>query len=135
MENRQSVFRVVREKPYVVLNNINGTRSCFSMATFLVIFFSRILSLPAQLILGRQLKLRACTSSSGCSVFCEGDKNPQALKILSMLQMVQEVATKMRNKICFLFHGGNSLHVHLTSPCLYYKYVRRKSRHCRVLKF
>jgi len=80
VETRQSVFRVVREKPYVVLNHINGTRRCFSMATFLVISFSRIISLPAQRVLGKWLKLRE--RRSGYLVFYEGDENPQALKIL-----------------------------------------------------
>jgi len=80
VETRQSVFRVLSEKLYVVLNNINRTRRCFSMAIFLVKSFTRILSLPAQSILGKWLKLRS--RSRGCLVFYEGDENPQALKIL-----------------------------------------------------
>ena len=117
METRQSVFRVVRETPFLVLNNINETRRCFSMGAFLGIFCSRILSLPAQIVPGKLLKLRA--RSSRCFVFYEGDENPQALKILKDASDGSRGRDKMRNKTWFLFHRGSALHVHLTSPCLY----------------
>jgi hypothetical protein len=85
------------------------------MAAFLVIFFSRILSLPAQPFLGKCLKLRARSSRS--TVFY-GDENPQALKILKDASDGPRNRDQNANKIWFFFHGGNSLHVHLTSQCI-----------------